>query len=227
MIRWGRFAWAYALMSGVALALIWAMGTPLLHPEPHPVLQRLLTDRLLDEGSAHLWSLLGGIIFALLVVALSRVTVQRFEWARRLHLELRPFAQDLDLTGIVVLALLSSAGEELLFRGLLQPWMGLLPQALIFGLVHQMPGPSRWIWVTWALLVGLVLGALFELTGSLLGPLAAHALVNGLNLNFLKHHLPEPGVAKRRSSKPGVEGASGAAAKGCSSSGLSARPLDP
>jgi uncharacterized protein len=186
MIRWGRFAGAYALMGGVALALIWAMGTPLLHPKPRVSFEGWA----LDEGSAHLWSLSGGIVFGLLVVALSRVTVQRFEWARRLHLELRPFAQGLDPSGIVVLALLSSAGEELLFRGLLQPWMGLLPQALIFGLVHQMPGSSRWIWVSWALLVGLALGALFEVTGSLLGPLAAHALVNGLNLHFLKHHVP-------------------------------------
>ncbi len=188
MIRWGRFAGAYALMGGVALALIWAMGTPLLHPVPRVALESWA----LDEGSAHVWSLAGGLIFGAFVVALSRLTVQRFEWARRLHMELRPFAQGLDRTGIVVLALLSAAGEELLFRGLLQPWMGLVPQAVLFGLVHQMPGPSRWIWVTWALGVGLVLGALFELTGSLLGPIAAHAFVNGLNLNFFKHHEPVP-----------------------------------
>jgi len=192
MIRWGRFAGAYALMGGVALALIWASGTPLVNPAPRVVFPGVS----LDGGSAHLWSLLGGVLFGALVVALSRLTVQRFDWARRLHLELRPFARGLDTTGIVVLALLSSAGEELLFRGLLQPWMGLVPQALLFGLVHQMPGPSRWIWVSWALLVGLALGALFELTGSLAGPLAAHALVNGLNLNFLKHHEPvSPGPA--------------------------------
>lgn len=188
MIRWGRFAGAYALMGGVALALIWAMGTPLLHPTPRVTAKAWA----LDESSAHWWSLMGGLVFGLFVVLLSRVTVARFEWARRLHLELRPFALGLDRTGIIVLALLSSAGEELLFRGLLQPWMGLVPQAVLFGLVHQMPGPSRWIWVTWALAVGLVLGALFELTGSLLGPIAAHALVNGLNLSFLKHHEPLP-----------------------------------
>jgi hypothetical protein len=186
MIRWGRFAGAYALMSGIALALIWAIGTPLLHPKP----RFSFSGWSLDESSAHWISLTGGILIALIVVALSRVTVQRFEWARRLHLELRPFARGLDPAGIVVLALLSAAGEELLFRGLLQPWMGLVPQAVIFGLVHQMPGPSRWIWVSWALVVGLALGALFELTGSLLGPIAAHALVNGLNLSFLKHHAP-------------------------------------
>lgn len=188
MIRWGRFAAAYAVMACVALALIWARGTPLLHPEPRVRLEQFV----LDDGSAHLWSLGLGLCFGLLVVALSRAAVQRFEWARRLHLELRPFALGLDAPGILVLALLSAAGEELLFRGLLQPWMGLVPQAIVFGLVHQMPGPSRWVWVSWALVVGLALGALFELTGSLLGPIAAHALVNGLNLQYLKHHEPAP-----------------------------------
>jgi membrane protease YdiL (CAAX protease family) len=194
MIRWGRFAGAYALMGGVALALIWARGTSLLHPQPQRVLAHLgpLDEFVLDDGSAHLSSLVGGIVFGLFVVGLSRLTVQRFAWAQRLHRELRPFARGLDTTGIVVLALLSATGEELLFRGLLQPWMGLWPQALLFGLVHQMPGPSRWTWVSWALCVGLALGGLFELTGSLLGPIAAHALVNGLNLQFLKSHEPAP-----------------------------------
>jgi CAAX protease family protein len=193
MIRWGRFAGAYALMGGVALALIWARGTPLLHPPRRTYLDEFV----LDDGSAHAWSLAAGLGFGLIVVVLSRISVQRFDWARRLHRELRPFALGLDATGIVVLALLSAAGEELLFRGLLQPWMGLWLQALLFGLVHQMPGPSRWIWVSWALAVGLVLGVLFELTGSLLGPIAAHALVNGLNLKFLKTHEPAPAATNQ------------------------------
>jgi hypothetical protein len=37
-----------------------------------------------------------------------------------------------------------------------------------------------------------LLGATFKLTGSLAGPIAAHALVNGLNLRYLKLHDPEP-----------------------------------
>jgi membrane protease YdiL (CAAX protease family) len=188
-------------MAGVALALIWARGTPIFalqpaHPRP-PEGSRTLPLRHLDDfvlhyGSAHVYSLVAGLGFGLIVVALSRLSVQRFVWAQRLHRELRPFARGLDATGIVVLALLSAAGEELLFRGLLQPWMGVWPQALLFGLVHQMPGPSRWIWVSWAFGVGLALGVLFEVTGSLLGPIAAHALVNGLNLQFLKSHEPAP-----------------------------------
>jgi membrane protease YdiL (CAAX protease family) len=193
MIRWGRIAAAYAVLCSVALALTWPRGSPLRYPYPHPELAR----GLLGDSSAHLWSLGLGIVFGFALVVASRVTVQRYAWARRLHLELRPFASSLTPTGVIVLALLSSAGEELFFRGLLQPWMGLLPQAVLFGLVHQLPGPSRWVWVTWAFLVGLVLGAMFQLTGSLLGPLAAHALVNGVNLSFLKRHDPGPAAVPR------------------------------
>lgn len=186
MTRWGKIAAAYAVLCAVALALTWPRGSPLRHPRPYELAAQL------GEGSAQLWSLGLGLGFGLLLVVSSRLTVQRYEWARRLHLELQPFARSLSPSGILVLALLSSAGEELLFRSLLQPWMGLLPQALLFGFVHQLPGPSRWVWASWAFGVGLVLGLLFQGTGSLLGPLAAHALVNGVNLTFLKHYNPAP-----------------------------------
>ena len=182
MIRWGRLAGAYGVLGGVALLLVWSRrGSPLLHPAPRWAL---------PPESAHAWSLALGLVFACLLVLGSRFTVQRYEWARRLHAELRPFARGLSPMGLVVLAILSSLGEELLFRGLLQPWMGLLPQALLFGIVHQLPGPSRWVWASWAFAVGLVFGAMFEWTGSLVGPLAAHALVNALNLDYLKRHDP-------------------------------------
>jgi membrane protease YdiL (CAAX protease family) len=108
-----------------------------------------------------------------------------------MHEDFRPFARDLSGAAIAGLALFSASGEELLFRGLGQPYLGLIPQALIFGVLHQMPGPSRWVWASWALLVGLGLGIIFQLTGSLLGPLLAHAIVNGLNLTYLKHHDPK------------------------------------
>ena len=99
----------------------------------------------------------------------------------------------LDGTGIVVIASLSALAEELVFRGLLMPWLGLVPQALLFGAVHaQLSGPSRWVWVAWASVVGLALGAIFALSGSLLGAMLAHALINGLNLLYLKSHDTAP-----------------------------------
>jgi membrane protease YdiL (CAAX protease family) len=181
MIRWAKIAAAYAGLGAVSLALIWPRGSPLEYPRPRLAL---------GQEAAQLWSLGLGLAVGVALIVSSRISVQRYAWARRLHLELRPFAQTLSPTAIIVLGLLSSGGEELLFRGLLQPWMGLLPQALLFGFLHQVPGRSRWVWASWAFLVGLTFGAMFEITGSLLGPLLAHALVNGVNLNFLKRHDP-------------------------------------
>jgi len=55
-----------------------------------------------------------------------------------------------------------------------------------FGLAHQMRGPGRWPWVAFSAIVGLALGALYAATGSLLGPIAAHAAINAANLAWLR-----------------------------------------
>lgn len=185
MLLWGWFAIAYGALSvfAVAVGYAWHGEWPLFHRDPWLPLPAPL---------ANAYGLLLGCAFAGLVVVATRISVQRFFWARRLHRELQPFARAISSTGVVSLALLSASGEELFFRGLLQPSVGLLLQALIFGFLHQLPGPSRWVWASWAAAVGLALGALFQLTGTLLGPIAAHALINGMNLAYLKHHDPEP-----------------------------------
>ncbi len=185
MLRWGRFALAYAFLGvlSAVVAVVLRSGSPFAHPTP------LLT---LADPARHTYSVMMGLTVGVLIVLSTRVTVARFEWARRLHSELRPIARVMTTQGIVVLALLSALGEELLFRGLLQPWVGIILQALAFGFLHQVRGPSRYVWMTWATAVGLVLGAIFQVTGSLFGPIAAHALVNGLNLAYLKNHDPTP-----------------------------------
>lgn len=159
----------------------------------------------LPEGMAIGYSLLLGGAFGGVIVLGSRASVGRFRWAQRLHGEFRPIARQLSSFDILVLAALSGVAEELLFRGLLQPLIGLVLQALAFGVVHQMRGPSRWVWAIWAGLVGLGLGALFQLTGSIWGPVLAHALINAVNLSYLKNHDPAPptrplgGLLDRRS----------------------------
>lgn len=183
MVRWGSAAYAGLALAACAGSWLWLDGFPIAHPQP--VLA-------LSSVAAHGYSLLlGGALGACLIIS-SRVTVARFRWARRLHNELRPVARQLSSGSIAILAVLSAVGEELFFRGLLQPLIGMWAQALIFGFLHQLPGRSRWIWAAWAGIVGLLLGAIFELTGSLLGPIAAHAMVNGLNLSYLKHHSLQP-----------------------------------
>jgi hypothetical protein len=176
---------AYSVLALVACTGSWFLLDRLPFTLPSPWLQ-LSPELALGDGL-----LLGGA-FGGIIVLWSRASVGRFRWAQRLHTEFRPVARQLSFADILILAALSGLAEEFLFRGLLQPFIGLLPQALLFGLVHQTRGPSRWVWAGWAGLVGLGLGALFQLTGSIWGPVLAHAMINAINLSYLKHHDPTP-----------------------------------
>jgi hypothetical protein len=183
MLRWGAAAYALLGIFALVLVYLWRGQPAFVHPEPWLSL---------EPAARHLYSALWGVAFGALVVVCTRVAVTRFRWARELHAALRPFASSMSPGAIVAMAALSAFGEEMLFRGLLQPAIGIVPQAIIFGAVHQIPGRSRWVWVAWATLIGLALGGMFQLTGSLLGPFAAHAMVNALNLAYLKAHDPSP-----------------------------------
>jgi membrane protease YdiL (CAAX protease family) len=191
MLRWGRVAVAYlaASASAVAVALLWRGSSPFNYAgEPWLTLPSVLS---------HVYSLVIGLALGGLVAFSTRIFVARYAWARNLHSELRPVARHLSAAGIVAVAAFSALGEELWFRGILEPWLGLWVQAAVFGIVHaQLRGPSRWAWISWATVMGLAFGATFQLTGSLAGPIAAHALINCLNLSYLKSHDPEP---RRRS----------------------------
>jgi membrane protease YdiL (CAAX protease family) len=203
MFRWGRASVAYALIAVGALALGHGFDRASLFTYPTPWLP-------LAGLEAHAFSLVLGGAFAALVVLGTRLLVERVSWAKNLHRDLRPMTLRLDGAGILAIAALSAIAEELVFRGLLLPWVGLVPQALLFGVAHaQLSGPSRWVWVAWASVVGLALGAMFQLTGSLVGALFSHALINGLNLLYLRSHdtAPPPNslgglLSERRSPVP-------------------------
>ena len=171
----------YALLGTLATALALALreGMPWVHPAPWLTLGEL--SSVITSGAM-------GLVLAGLVIASTRLAVARLPAARRLHDDLRPVAQGLTLGHILLLAGLSSVGEELLFRGLLTPTLGVLASSVLFGLAHQVKGPSRWVWSGWAASVGIALGAIFALTGSLVGPLVAHAVVNAVNLIYLRDH---------------------------------------
>lgn len=126
-----------------------------------------------------------GIALGLVVVLLTRLAVRRFTWAQLLHHDFRSLLGPLPSREILIMALASAIGEELLFRGALQPWIGLWPQAVVFSLLHI--GPRRYFlpWTLSAFGLGICFGYMLEWTGDLGGPIAAHFVVNYLNLHFI------------------------------------------
>ena len=132
--------------------------------------------------------LLGPVLGAALglgVVGLTRVATRHFQWARDLHASFHDLLGQLSGKEILILALASSIGEEVLFRGALLPWMGVWLQAIVFALLHVGPGKRFLPWTASALVLGIAFGWLAVWTGSLGGPIAAHFAINFLNLRFI------------------------------------------
>lgn len=81
----------------------------------------------------------------------------------------------------VTVAVFSGLAEEALIRALLQPVVGLVPAAAIFAVLHVVPDRKLWAWPVMALLLGLVLGWVFERWGYPAAAIA-HIVINALSL---------------------------------------------
>jgi uncharacterized protein len=92
---------------------------------------------------------------------------------------LGPMVAGQSLAGLAALAVVAGVSEEVLFRGVIQPgltrWLpaggALMITSLVFGLVHF---ASR-AYALFAALMGVYLGALFQLADNLFVPIVAHA----------------------------------------------------
>lgn len=143
-------------------------------------------------AAAALVSLGSGLCVGAVTVASTRSLVRRVEWARALHEALRPTVRGAGDVGLLAIALASAAAEELLFRGLLVPLLGVVLSSVLFGALHQVRGPARWGWAAWATAMGFVFACLYAATGSLVGPVVGHLLINAANLRFLRDNDPAP-----------------------------------
>ncbi len=133
-----------------------------------------------------------GVALGLAVVFLTRLSVHRFDWARKLHRWFRGLLGALGARDVFVLAVASAVGEELFFRGALVPWLGIVGSAAVFALFHVGPGLRYLPWTLSALVIGLIFGALFTGLGDLGAPVVAHFTINYLNLEFIvRTELPE------------------------------------
>ncbi|MGF1539737.1 MAG: lysostaphin resistance A-like protein [Pleurocapsa sp.] len=83
---------------------------------------------------------------------------------------------------LIWLGLLPGLSEELLFRGVMLPALGLnltavVISSILFGVLH-LSGAGQWPYVVWATIVGFALGYCALITGNLLVPIVAHIITN-------------------------------------------------
>ena len=126
---------------------------------------------------------------------------------RRVYRDLRkPAFAGIGAREVVVISLAAGIGEELLFRGVLQPEIGLIPASLVFGALH-MGGRGTLAFGGWVALMGAALGWLAAATGGLLAPIVAHALYDAAALAYIRRGRECAAVAGRDGG-PGQEVAS-------------------
>ena len=128
------------------------------------------------------------LVLGLAIVFASRLALYRFDWARALHREFRGLLNPMSDVEIVILAVASSVGEEMFFRGAMLPVIGLVGSSAIFALLHIGPKARHLPWTFSSFVIGLLFGAIFMWTGDLTGPVLAHFLVNFLNLRHVAQY---------------------------------------
>lgn len=143
-------------------------------------------------GISHPTKLLMGMGLALVlgaaVVFLSRWIGRHTEWGRILRAEFHTLLRGVDSRQVLYLALLSGFGEEILFRGVLQPRVGWLWASLMFGALHFPIRSTLIPWSLFALVMGFVLAAFTEVFQNLWPAILLHFMINYLNLHDLAEH---------------------------------------
>ncbi len=127
-------------------------------------------------------SVILGIATAVATVMLTRLLLSRVALARQLAIEMRTQIGSIDTPTAAHLAVVSAVGEELFFRGAMQPVAGYVATSLLFGLIHVGPDRRYLLWTASAVVLGFALGGIFKATGNLVGVVVSHATINVVNL---------------------------------------------
>lgn len=133
-----------------------------------------------DAPRALAWGV-GAALAFLIVLALAAAAVSPFlPEAVLQNDQALAIARSVTLPSAILLAVGSGVGEEVFFRGFLQPRFGNLATSTVFALAHANYGSVSEVVVVFVL--SLALGYLYQKTGNLWAPIAAHFAFNFLQL---------------------------------------------
>ncbi len=93
----------------------------------------------------------------------------------------------LRLFDLVMVSLIAGFAEEILFRGIIQIRFGIVTASILFGLVHFV-SPAYLIVTS---VMGLYIGGIFYLSGSLLVPIQLHFIYDLGALVYLRYFVQE------------------------------------
>ena len=187
------YACAFELALGVlALWVGW-----IVNQLPHASIPTA-SEHLLSNAYAVGWGGVAALPMLALFFLVNKLSIKPIASIRD-HLDnnLLPLFTGSRLWELAAVALAAGVGEELLFRGLLQPllasafeppvgvWIAFIATSVIFGLCHWLT-PTYAVFAT---LLGLYLGGLFLWTDNLLAPITAHALYDLVALIYLVQRL--------------------------------------
>jgi hypothetical protein len=132
------------------------------------------------------WGAFATVPPVLLILLLESSLGQRVRWLREFREQvvtiLGAFLGYLGWADMVLLSCLAGLSEEIFFRGILQPEIGLTLTSLVFGVLHAISLP----YLVWATLMGIYLGWLFQLTQNLWLPIMTHTFVDLVGLWYIR-----------------------------------------
>lgn len=141
-----------------------------------------------------LWTPAVGVVAGAAVVQMFRAAESSLAWLPRLHAEFRGLLGRPSGSELVLLAATSAIGEELLFRGAMLDAWGIWISSLVFALLHIPPRLVLWPWTASSLVIGAGLAGLTLWTGNLGAAVAAHFVINLLNLLYITRNPPRPAL---------------------------------
>lgn len=169
-------ALAFAVEGFLALAaLAWAYwrGIP-------------LWSHMLLDGRAALWIAVTTAAMGVVNIAGYNLLLARgVRAAERLDELITPVFARSGVFDLLLIALMAGIGEELLFRGVIMPELGIAASGILFGLMH-FAGRDLWFYTVWAVVIGIFFGNLYQWTGNLLVPIAVHAAYDFVALLYIR-----------------------------------------
>jgi membrane protease YdiL (CAAX protease family) len=167
----------------VGLAIAWAAGIS-------------MQERLQVSGPALVRGLLACLpMFVFLVVMRASRWAPMVQLRQQVEMLVRELFGDSSWIELALVCFAAGLGEELLFRGALQPWIAeithpsvaIVVVGLLFGLAHSL---SVAYFVV-ATLIGCYLGWLMHAYDDLVAPITAHALYDFMAILFIRRNIKQ------------------------------------